>query len=51
MVFTDLHYFGSLSYYRSIVKTDIVVFDIVAPFSKMSFKNRMVIATAQGPLH
>ena len=28
-----------------------IVFDSNAAFSKMSFKNRMVIATAQGPLH
>jgi len=27
-----------------------VVFDLDAPFTKMSFKNRMVIVTSQGPL-
>lgn len=51
MVYTDLHYFGSLSYYEGIVTADQLVFDTTTPFSKMSFKNRMVITTAQGPLH
>jgi hypothetical protein len=51
MVYTDLHYFGCLSYYTQLVKSDIVLFDLTAPFSKMSFKNRMIIAAAQGPLN
>lgn len=51
MVYTDLHYFGALSYYSAIIETNILVFDTQVAFSKMSFKNRMVIASAQGPLH
>ncbi len=51
MVYTDLHYFGSISYYKAFAAADLVVFDTTTPFSKMSFKNRMVIASAQGPLH
>lgn len=51
MLYTDLHYFGTLSYYAALAKTNRVIFDTQAPFSKMSFKNRMVIASAQGPLH
>ena len=51
MVYTDLHYFGALSYYHALAQDEHIVFDSIAPFSKMSFKNRMVIATAQGPLH
>jgi hypothetical protein len=51
MVYTDLHYFGALSYYHALAQHDHIVFDSKAAFSKMSFKNRMVIATAQGPLH
>ncbi len=51
MVYTDLHYFGSLSFYAKLAQSDTVLFDLFAPFSKMSFKNRMVIASAQGPLH
>ena len=51
MVYTDLHYFGCLSYYKAIAQGEVVIFDTTAPFSKMSFKNRMVIASAQGPLH
>jgi len=51
MVYTDLHYFGALSYYHALAQHEHIVFDSTAAFSKMSFKNRMVIATAQGPLH
>jgi hypothetical protein len=51
MVYTDLHYFGALSYYHVLAQHEQIVFDCTTAFSKMSFKNRMVIATAQGPLH
>jgi hypothetical protein len=51
MVYTDLHYFGALSYYHVLAQHEQIVFDTSSTFSKMSFKNRMVIATAQGPLH
>ena len=51
MLYTDLHYFGCLSYYHVLAQHEHIVFDNNAAFSKMSFKNRMVIATAQGPLH
>ena len=51
MVYTDLHYFGCLSYFHALAQHEHIVFDSTAAFSKMSFKNRMVIATAQGPLH
>ncbi len=51
MIITDLPYFGSISFLQEVIKSDMICFDNNAPFSKMSFKNRMVIATAQGPLH
>jgi hypothetical protein len=51
MVYTDLHYFGCLSYYHGFAAQEKIVFDSTTSFSKMTFKNRMVIATAQGPLH
>jgi hypothetical protein len=51
MFVTDLPYFGSISFIKEILNEEAVYFDINHPFSKMSFKNRMVIATAQGPLH
>ena len=51
MVYTDLHYFGALSYYHVLAQHEHIVFDCTTAFSKMSFKNRMVIVTAQGPLH
>ena len=47
----DLQYFGTISHFQSLLNADTVCFNNVHPFSKMSFKNRMVIATAQGPLH
>jgi hypothetical protein len=40
-----------LSYFHALAQHEHIVFDSTAAFSKMSFKNRMVIATAQGPLH
>jgi hypothetical protein len=51
MVYTDLHYFGCLSDYHVFAAHEQILFDSTSAFSKMSFKNRMVIATAQGPLH
>lgn len=51
MVYTDLHYFGCLSYYKVFTQQELVLFDLTAAFSKMSFKNRMVIATAHGVLN
>lgn len=50
MLYTDLHYFGCLSYYHELAQQEHIVFDTTAAFTKMSFKNRMVIASAQGPL-
>jgi hypothetical protein len=47
----DLEYFGTIDFIKSIIKQKEVVFDITQPYTKMSFKNRTVIATAQGPLH
>jgi hypothetical protein len=43
-------YFGNIHEIETIIKEGEVVFILNAPFTKMSFKNRMVIATAQGPL-
>ena len=51
MIITDLQYFGTISFIQSLIELDKVSFDHTHPFSKMSFKNRTVIATAQGPLH
>ncbi len=47
---TDLQYFGSIHFVKTLMENRNVVFDIEAPFTKMSFKNRMVIVTSQGPL-
>ena len=51
MLITDLQYFGCISFIKELYTSEQVSFDNFAPFSKMSFKNRMVIASAQGPLH
>ena len=47
---TDLQYFGSIHFVKTLMENRNVVFDLGAPFTKMSFKNRMVIVTSQGPL-
>ncbi len=51
MLFTDLQYFGTIDFIKTVLKHQQVNYDATAPFSKMSFKNRMVILTAQGPLN
>ena len=51
MLITDLQYFGCISYIKELFAAEQAGFDNEAPFSKRSFKNRMVIASAQGPLH
>ena len=51
MLITDLPYFGAISFLQEVAQAETICFDNNAPFSKMSFKNRMVIATAQGQLH
>lgn len=47
---TDLQYFGSIHFVKKLMENRNVVFDMDAPFTKMSFKNRMIIVTSQGPL-
>jgi hypothetical protein len=47
---TDLQYFGSIHFVKTLMENRNVLFDLEAPFTKMSFKNRMVIVTSQGPL-
>jgi hypothetical protein len=51
MVKTDLQYFGTIGFIQSLMRWEKVSFDQDHSFSKMSFKNRTIIATAQGPLH
>ena len=51
MLFTDLQYFGTIDFIKILLKHQQVNYDTTAPFTKMSFKNRMVILTAQGPLN
>jgi WbqC-like protein family len=51
MLITDLPYFGTIDFVKSISKQNEIYFDNERFFTKMSFKNRMVIATAQGALH
>ncbi len=51
MIQQTYSYFGNIHEIEAIIKDGSVIFIKDASFSKMSFKNRMVIATAQGPLH
>ena len=51
MFITELPYFGTIAFVKSITNQNDIYFDNEQSFTKMSFKNRMVIATAQGPLH
>ena len=48
---TELQYFGTISYIKTIQEAQSVSFDENELFSKMSFKNRTIIASAQGPLN
>ena len=51
MMLTELQYFGTLSYIKAIQEAQTISFDENELFSKMSFKNRTIIASAQGPLN
>ena len=51
MLLTDYQYFGPICYIELIYKQKQLCFDKEAAFTKMSFKNRMVILSAQGPLN
>jgi hypothetical protein len=51
MLITNLPYFGTIDFTKLLINEQAVYFDLGRPFTKMSFKNRMVIATAQGALH
>ena len=51
MILCDYQYFGPICFIELVYKQKQLCFDKEAPFSKMSFKNRMVILSAQGPLN
>jgi len=51
MFLTDFTYFGSISFVQHLLKQSQITFDTQASFTKMSFKNRMVLTTSQGPLN
>ncbi len=48
---TELQYFGTISYIKSIIEARTINFNENELFAKMSFKNRTIIASAQGPLN
>jgi hypothetical protein len=50
MYITDLQYFGTIQFIQSLMIEKEIFFDHTSAFSKMSFKNRTIIATAQGVL-
>jgi len=51
MMLTDYQYFGPICFIELVYNQKQLCFDKEAPFTKMSFKNRMVILSAQGPLN
>jgi hypothetical protein len=51
MVQTDFQYFGTISFIQYLFTTKQVYLNPSLPFTKMSFKNRCVIASSQGPLN
>jgi hypothetical protein len=51
MLITDYQYFGPICFIELIYNQKQLCFDKEAAFTKMSFKNRMVILSAQGPLN
>ena len=51
MMLTELQYFGSISYISALLKAKDICFDQNDRFTKMSFKNRTIIGSAQGPLN
>ena len=50
MYTTDLQYFGTIQFIQSLMIERKIHFDHLHAYSKMSFKNRTIIATAQGAL-
>jgi hypothetical protein len=50
MYITDLQYFGTIQHIQKWMNEREVYIDNMHPYSKMTFKNRMIIASAQGPL-
>ena len=51
MFLTDFQYFGTIGFIQTLLKQTQINLDASAPFTKMSFKNRMVIVASQGPLN
>lgn len=51
MFLTDFQYFGTIGFIQTLLKQSQINFDVHAPFTKMSFKNRMVILASQAPLN
>ncbi|TRZ83132.1 MAG: hypothetical protein D4R91_01520 [Sediminibacterium sp.] len=51
MILTDYQYFGPICFIELVYKQNQLCFDKEGAFTKMSFKNRMVILSAQGPLN
>ena len=51
MMLTELQYFGTISYIKALNDAQYIRFDKEEQFTKMGFKNRTIIASAQGPLN
>jgi hypothetical protein len=46
----ESQYFGSVQYIKQIATANSIVIDVHEPFKKMSYRNRTLIVSAQGPL-
>jgi hypothetical protein len=48
---SDLHYFAPFTFYLELGRSSHCIFDVYENFQKMSFRNRCVIAAANGPVN
>ncbi len=47
---TDIHYFGNINYYITLLKVENIIFSSLLPFQKGWFNNKTIIASSVGPL-
>ena len=47
----DLHYFGNVDYYSTLIKSPHIKFDLYVPWQKQGFLNRCTLSSANGPLN
>lgn len=50
MLLTELHYFAPVIFYKKACQYTHIIFDQYEPFRKMTFRNRCIVAGANGPI-